>query len=198
MRKEDKPQGRVFVITGPSGSGKTTLRDRLLKDKKLKAGLTKSISFTTRPQRPGEKDKRDYFFITQGRFRKNLEAQKILEWTRYLGYYYATPRDFIDGALKKGRNMILCLDLRGARKIKKFYPASSTVIFIRPPSLGELKTRITGRSKTAKIELRRRLAMAKRELQDASKYDYCVINENLARATRELKSIILKEAGIKK
>ena len=88
-------EGKIFVISGPSGSGKTTLRDCLLKDKKVKSLFAKSVSFTTREKRTAEIEGRDYFYISEKEFKKKLRAKKILEWTKYLGYYYATPRDFV-------------------------------------------------------------------------------------------------------
>ena len=124
--------GLIFVISGPSGSGKTTLIKSLLKDRVLKKILSKSISFTTRPKRRNEKDKKDYFFITPAEFSHLLKRKKIIEWTRFLGYYYATPRDYVDQQLTRGRNLALCLDTKGAASIKKIYPDNSVTIFILP------------------------------------------------------------------
>jgi guanylate kinase len=189
-----KKQGLIFVVSGPSGSGKTTLLKKLLKDGRLKKGLIKSVSFTTRPKRSGEKDRRDYFFITKERFRQKLKAKKILEWTRYLGYYYATPRDFVEKELKKSRQVLLCLDLKGALRIKEFYPKNTVLIFIIPPSLETLRERIRARcNKTKKEEIRERLKLAKRELLVSSSYDYCLVNKNLQQAAEKLRKIILKE-----
>jgi len=99
-RKSIKKQSFLFIVSGPSGSGKTTLASSVLKSPELKNRLIKSISLTTRPRRPGEKDKKDYFFVPEERFKKLLKAKKILEWTRYLGYYYATPKDFVESQLE--------------------------------------------------------------------------------------------------
>jgi len=189
-------RGSVFVISGPSGSGKTTLAESLLRSRKLKDKLAKSVSFTTRPRRSGEKNKIHYFFITEAQFKRKLEAKKILEWTRYLGYYYATPKDFVEGRLEKGKHVILCLDLKGARQVKKFYPRDTVTIFINPPSLGALKRRIQGRcSRTKKEEIGRRLRLAREEIRACHKFDHCLVNENLQQAVKELKGIILKETG---
>jgi len=190
-------RGLIFVVSGPSGSGKTTLLKKLLKDYRLKKGLTKSISFTTRPKRSGEKDKKDYFFITQARFKHELKAKNILEWTRYSGYYYATPKDFVERQLKKGKHVSLCLDLQGAFKIRELYPKNTVLIFIIPPSLATLRERIGGRcNKTKKEEIRERLKLAKRELLASSRYDYCLVNKNLQQAVKELRQILLREIGI--
>lgn len=132
----------IFVISGPSGSGKTTLAGNLLKTKQLKHKLVKPVSFTTRPRRPDEKDGRDYFFIAEREFRQKKQEKKFLEWTRYLGYYYATSRDSLQRYLKQARHIILCLDLKGAFQIRKFYPKKTVLIFVMPPSLEALRQRI--------------------------------------------------------
>jgi guanylate kinase len=188
-------RGLIFVVSGPSGSGKTTLLKQLLKGlKDLKHKLVKSISFTTRPKRPRERDRKDYFFLTNNEFNKKLRAKKILERTRYLGYDYGTPKDFVEGQLKKGRHILLCLDLKGAFKIKKLYPRNSVTIFVLPPSLAALEERIIRRgSKTQKEEVRQRLRLAREELIASSRYDYCLMNKNLNQAVRELKDIISRE-----
>lgn len=184
----------IFVISGPSGSGKTTLRDKLLEDKGLRAHFVKSVSFTTRRKRSGERNKKDYIFINEQEFKNRLKAQKILEWTKYLGYYYATSKDFVDRHLKRSKNIILCLDLKGALRIRRLYAENSVTIFILPPSIEALKHRIERRcNKTRQEEIQKRLELAKQELSDAGKHDYRVVNKNLAQAVRELKGIISKE-----
>jgi len=196
--RSQKSKGLIFIISGPSGSGKTTLAANLLADKKFKNKLVRSISFSTRPRRTGERDKKDYFFINEARFKREQKAKKILEWTKYLGYYYATPRDFIERQLNKSKNPLLCLDFKGAFAVKRFYPKNTVTIFVAPPSLDILLKRITGRcSKTKETEVRQRLALARKELLMAKKYDYCVVNKDLQEATKQLKEIILKETGSK-
>lgn len=196
MERHRQKRSRIFVISGPSGSGKTTLARRLLADTQLKKKLVKSVSLSTRPKRSQEKEGRDYFFISPQEFRRRLKEQKILEWTRYLGYYYATPRDFAEQQLQKGKSILLCLDLKGARKIKREYPEESVTIFVFPPSLEALRKRIEGRcSRTKKEEVRQRLRLAQRELLSGREYDYSLANDNLEKAIEELKGIILKEAG---
>jgi len=187
----------IFIISGPSGSGKTTLLEKLLRDSKIKEILVKSISFTTRAKRSKEKGSRDYFFITEKTFKQKLRAKKILEWTRYLGYYYATPKDFVEKQLKKGKHVVLCLDLKGALKIKRLYPKNAVTIFIVPPSIKALKCRIEGRcNKTKKEEIGKRLKLARQELRGLSKYDYYVVNKSLSKAVGDLQGIILKEIGL--
>ena len=194
MREEKKTPGKIFVISGPSGSGKTTLLKRALLHKPLKSKLAKSISLTTRPKRSGEREAKDYFFISPGKFRQLNKAKKILEWTRYLGYYYGTKRDYLEEKLKQGRHLALCLDLRGALKLKKLYPENTVTIFVQPPSINELRKRIKGRcSRTRLEEVEKRVKLAVAELKNARKYDHIVKNKNLAKAQERLKYIILKE-----
>jgi len=187
-------KGKIFVISGPSGSGKTTLLENLIQDRALKKKLVRSISFTTRPRRSREKDKRDYFFINEEAFRAKRKAKKILEWTRYLGYYYGTSKEFVESGLKKGKNLILCLDARGVASMRGLYPDNTVTIFVRPPSLEELKMRISKRCrKTNKEEISRRLIVAKSEMREARGYDYSLMNKDLSKTTLELKHIVLQE-----
>jgi guanylate kinase len=199
VRSIAQNMGLVFVISGPSGSGKTTLRDCLLKDGKIKKLFVKSVSLTTRKMRSGEREGRDYFYISELAFKRKLRARKILEWTRYLGYYYATSRDFVSGQLRKGKNILLCLDLKGARKIRKLFPANAVTIFIKPPSIKELKKRIEQRCKEAcRKETSRRLKLAETELLSASKYDYAIVNKHFKQSLEKLRRIILKEITVKR
>ncbi len=189
-----KRKGTIFVISGPSGSGKTTLAQAVLAGKKFSGKLEKSVSFTTRPARRGEKGQRDYFFISKKEFLQGLKDQKILEWTKYLGYYYGTARDFIEAQLKKARSLVLCLDLKGAVRIKELYPKNAVTIFIMPPSLEELARRIENRHReTSKEEITKRLRLAKREMSSAKEFDFCVVNNDLVQAVKVLKGIIAKK-----
>lgn len=185
-------RGRIFVISGPSGSGKTTLASRIVQDKNLKKLLIKSISFTTRPKRSGEKDKKDYFFIGQEDFKRGLKAKKILEWTKYLGYYYGTPKDFVERQIAKGRHLVLCLDFKGAQAIRRAYPRETVTVFVVPPSLEVLRERIQNRcNKTKQEEIRKRVELAEKELAVAEIYDYSLVNKELDKTVAALKEIIL-------
>lgn len=189
--RQDK--GLIFIVSGPSGSGKTTLVKKLIHHRSLKKRLTRSISCTTRPQRSGEKNARDYFFITQQQFQEKLRQKKILEWTKYLGYDYATPRDFLERQLEKRKHLILCLDLRGALKVKRLYPKNTTLIFILPPSWAQLRKRIRRRCpRTPDEEIKRRLQLAKIEMTAVNRFDYCLVNRNLAQTLKDLKDIIVQ------
>jgi guanylate kinase len=190
--KRQNNSGKIFVISGPSGSGKTTLLTNLIRDKKIGKLLVKSCSITTRPKRSGEREGREYFFVARQEFGRRLKEKKILEWTKYLGYYYGTLKEPLEKQLKKGKHVGLCLDLKGARIIKKIYPKKAVTIFILPPSLSELKERIQNRSRqTNPREVAQRLLLARRELQAAGKFDYCILNQNFPAALKELKSIVL-------
>lgn len=193
-----KHKGLIFIISGPSGSGKTTLLKNLLKRRDLRLRFVRAISFTTRPKRSGEREGKDYFFISVRQFEQKKKSKKFLEWTRYLDYYYATSKGFIERQLKKGKNIILCLDLRGSLKIKRLYPKNTVTIFIKPPSLELLHHRIEKRcNRTQKEEIQRRIKLARRELLASRIYDYCLVNKDLAQVTRKLKEIILKEIDSK-
>jgi len=187
-------RGLIFVISGPSGSGKTTLLKTVLLDRLLKNKLAKSISVTTRSKRSGERQGRDYFFVSPGGFLRLIKSKKILEWTRYLGYYYGTKKDFLEEKLKAGKHLALCLDLNGAKALKKLYPKNTVTIFIDAPSINELRKRIRGRcSKTKQEEINERIKLAEIELKNSCAYDYVLKNKNLAQASIKLRDIILKE-----
>ena len=195
MKKQrQKKRGLLFVISGPSGSGKTTLREALLSGTIIRRQIAKSVSLTTRPRRSGERMGRDYFFVSKKEFLQKRRQKQLLEWTRYLGHYYATPKDFLARQLAHGKHIILCLDSRGARSVKRIFPRSAVTIFVMPPDLTVLEARIMKRcSRTRKEEVACRLALARRELVDARHYDYCVLNENLTEAVQILQRIIIEK-----
>lgn len=187
-------KAKIFVVSGPSGSGKTTLLKHALEDIVLRKKLARSISFTTRHRRSGERDGKDYFFIDKKQFNSLQKAKKILEWTKYSGYYYATPKEFVEERLKTGKHIVLCLDIKGASLVKRLYPENAVTIFVSPPSLEVLHHRIRNRcNKTKTEEIQQRIVLAKKELSAASNYDYCLLNQDLAAVTKELKAIIHNE-----
>ena len=197
MEDRKNKKGLIFVISGPSGSGKTTLLKRVLLDRALRRTLAKSVSVTTRPRRSGECQGRDYFFLRPGEFLRLKKNKKILEWTKYLGYYYGTKKDILEESLKQGRHLALCLDFKGALRLKKLYSRQAITIFVQPPSIKELRKRIEGRCVETKCEeINRRLALAQLELRNSRRYDYVLKNKNLTQAVNRLKGIILKEIGV--
>jgi len=186
----------IFILSGPSGSGKTTLRDALLKDRPLHKAFVKSVSLSTRPRRTGEMEGRDYFFVSQREFNRLKKAGKILEWTKYLSYYYGTRKDAVEAALKSNKHLLLCLDFKGMMTVKKLYPGKAVAIFVIPPSIKELHKRIKKRSLgTKEEEVSRRIRLAGLELGKIPQYDYAVRNINLTQAVKRLKGIVLKETG---
>lgn len=190
MRDKTK-KGFIFVVSGPSGSGKTTLVKTILEQPQLKNRFIRSVSFTTRPKRPGERQGRDYRFVSAREFQGLLKAKKILEHTRYLGYDYGTPRHLLEQAKEEGLHIILCLDTKGASFIKRIYPDRTIMIFIKPPSLNIAKQRILTRvAETKPRELNQRLRLGDKELGCARRYDYCLVNDNLSKAIKEVRRII--------
>jgi guanylate kinase len=183
--------GKIFVISGPSGSGKTTLAASLLEQPDLRGKLCRSISVTTRSPRSGERNKRDYFFISKAEFKRRLKAKKILEWTTYLGYYYGTDKDFVEDRLLRYKGIVLCLDVVGAMRLKRMYHMRAVTIFVLPPSRKELYRRIRQRSSsTPEHEIAGRLAVAREEIKAAKDYDYRLVNRDLTKAIERLKKIV--------
>jgi len=182
-------KAKLFIISAPSGCGKTTLCKRLLKGK---LGLSYSVSMTTRPRRTGERNGKDYYFVSKADFQKKIKRNGFLEWTKTYGWYYGTPKRHVSGLLKKGKDILLSIDVKGAVNVKRLYP-KSVLIFIAPPSIKELKTRLTKRKADNKKEISKRLKIVKRELSYAGKYDYCVVNDSINNAVSKLKDIIVSE-----
>lgn len=183
----------IFVVSGPSGSGKTTLIKKVLQKRAFGDNLTRPVSFTTRQARCGEKHGRDYFFVSKKEFFKKRKNKEFLETTRYLDTYYATSKKIIDGILKRGKDVILCLDTRGSRSVKKLFPNKSVHIFILPPSRKALRQRLHTRASEKYEQIKERLGVAKEELRWARNYDYRILNHSLKEAAENLRKIILKE-----
>lgn len=182
----------LFIISGPSGSGKTTLIKHLLKDKELQNKLIKSVSFTTRAKRKRERNRRDYLFISQEEFKQKLKTKKILEWTKFLDYYYGTFKFHFKKLLKRGKHILLCLDERGAHKIKRLYPKRTITIYILPPKMHSLKIRLSSPDrKPDSQDLIKRLALAKKQTLLSKNYDFRIINDDFNTALKRLKKVIL-------
>lgn len=182
-------KGRIFIISAPSGCGKTTLCRKLLKSD---AGLVRSVSATTRPRRKGESRGNDYYFASKADFQKGIDRGRFLEWARTYGWYYGTPRRFVDRMLRRGRDVLLSIDVKGAFKVKAIYP-DAVLIFILPPSLKELKGRLKKRNVDDKKEIGKRLRIVRRELSFAGKYDYAVVNDSIEKAVDKLRAIVIAE-----
>jgi guanylate kinase len=179
-------RGRLYVVSGPSGAGKGTLVKKLLErypDKKL------SVSVTTRPLRPGERDGVHYRFVTIPEFIAMRDRGEFLESAEVYGNYYGTPRLPVDAALASGRDAILELDIQGALSVKRAAP-DAVLIFIEPPSFDDLKDRLRGRGTEDPETLFKRLESAYDEVRRKGVYDHIVINDDVDRAVGELTRII--------
>lgn len=181
--------GLLLVVSGPSGAGKGTVCRELLR---RLPGLWYSVSATTRPPRPGERDGVDYYFISEEEFRRLREADALLEWAQVYGDYYGTPRAPVVERLAQGQDVLLEIDVQGARQVKARLPEAVTV-FLLPPSYGELARRLAGRGTEDAAQMRRRLELASFEIERAKEYDYLVVNEEIAQATAKIEAIITAE-----
>lgn len=183
-------RGQLFVISAPSGAGKTTILKTVLKE--LPA-VGFSVSHTTRTPRPGEENGRDYFFVNREEFAALREAGDFLEWAEVHGNFYGTSEQAVDSHLASGRDLILDIDVQGAEQLKARPGLSATFIFIAPPTLTELKRRLSGRQTESAETIALRLQNATRELQAAERYDYIIINDDLDQARAMLTAIVLEK-----
>ena len=181
---------KLFVVSSPSGGGKTTLVRELLA---AAPGLVRSVSATTRPRRPGERGGSDYHFVSAKEFARLRARRALIEWARVHGAWYGTPTASVEPALARGRNVVLSVDVQGARQIKRAYGARAVLIFVMPPSFEDLKLRLVNRRTDSPTAIRRRLAAARRELACARRYDYVVVNHRIPEAVEALKAIVTAE-----
>jgi guanylate kinase len=189
MIKENE-QGLLIVVSGPSGCGKSTLNQRLIHDNN---NIVISISDTTRSPRDGEIDGKDYNFISKTQFEENIKKNKYLEYAIvHSNNYYGTPIEKIDEKLKKGIDVILEIDIEGARKINEIRK-DAVFIFIMPPSMKELKRRLINRSTENKDQVIERFKNAYKEINEVSKYNYVIVNDNINESLEKMKSIIICE-----
>ncbi len=184
----DPARGRLFVIAGPSGVGK----DTLIREAVGRWPFYLSVSATTRPPRAGEVDGRDYHFISDEEFDAWLEEDRFLEWNRHFDRRYGTPRHVVDERLDAGTDVVLEIDVEGAKQVRQRMP-EAILIFIEPPSLEALEERLTRRGDTR--DVRERLARAERELALAPRYDHRIVNDVLADAVAELLSVFAHPEG---
>ena len=178
--------GSVFVVSAPSGAGKSTLVQRLVA---TVPNLIFSISFTTRKPRPGELDGRDYFFIDEDRFEAMIQAGGFVEWVQVYGHRYGTGRDWLEGVLATGMDVLLDIETTGALNLKKAIP-DAHMIFILPPSAAALEARLRSRGKDSEEQIAIRLQHARHELELYPAYDYLILNDDLELAYRQLEGIV--------
>ena len=181
-------KGRLFVISGPSGTGKGTICKELIKDKNIRL----SVSMTTRNPREGEVHGVSYYFATKEEFLQKIEAGGFLEYAEVFGNYYGTPKGPVLEKLAKGIDVVLEIDIQGALKVKENYP-DGVFVFILPPSLSELRKRLTGRGTETAEAIELRLGETLKELSYIDKYDYCVVNGDLDEAVARVKAITVAE-----
>lgn len=180
--------GKLFVISGSSGVGKGTLL-KLFLEKHPEFKL--SVSCTTRTPRDGEVQGVNYFFITRENFSELIERNEFLEWAEFSGNMYGTQKAYVEKKLAEGKNLILELDTVGALNVKKIMP-EACLIFILPPSLEELESRLRGRHTESEDAIQKRLNTVKAEIERSEEFDYKIINDNLDKALNELESIMCK------
>jgi guanylate kinase len=180
------PRGVLIVLSAPSGAGKTTLVRELLR---RAPELEFSVSYTTRPQRPGERHGVDYFFVVEERFRAMVAADEFLEHARVFDHWYGTSRAYVEALLDRGRNVLLEIDWQGAEQVRRA-SADAVSVFILPPSLPELERRLRDRRSDSVAVVERRLRDAVGDMSHWREFDYVLINEDLGTAVAELMAII--------
>ena len=180
--------GILFIISAASGTGKTSLVKAL---REAEPGIVLSISHTTRPPRPGEVDGQHYYFVDRPRFESMLKADAFLENAEIYGNLYGTSREGINLEFERGLDVLLEIDWQGAQQVRRLIP--SVGIFILPPSLDTLKTRLTIRGQDSEEVIARRMATAEEEIAHAVEYDYVIINEDFDRAVRDLCCVVRAE-----
>ena len=187
---KNKEQGLLIVVSGPSGSGKSTLDQLLIKKRH---NIIMSISDTTRKIRGQEVNGVDYNFISEEEFKNNIKNDKYLEYAEvYTGTYYGTPEDFVNDNLNKGIDVILEIDIEGARKVNE-KRKDAIFIFIMPPSMKILKERLIGRKTESKEQVIERFKTAYKEINEVSKYNYVIVNDDLDTALSKMDAIITCE-----
>lgn len=181
--------GTLYIVSAPSGAGKTTLVGALLKNM---PDIRASVSHTTRPMRPGEKEGINYHFVSEERFLSLINKEDFLEYAQVFNHFYGTSKDWVKKTLSEGIDVILEIDWQGAEQIRSLIPESKS-IFILPPSLGALEERLIKRGQDNPTVIKRRLAAAKEEMSHYMMADYLLINDGFDETLTEFNSIILHE-----
>ena len=183
-------KGLLIVLSGPSGVGKGTVRKQVFKNTDL--NLAYSISMTTRSPREGEVDGQDYFFVSEERFLDAIKNDELLEYAKFVGNYYGTPKSEVEKLREEGKNVFLEIEVEGAKKVLDEYKDDKGVlsIFLLPPSLRELEKRIRGRRSEPEDIIQERLGKAKREMGLKRNYQFNVLNDNINKSSQEIVRLI--------
>jgi guanylate kinase len=183
-------RGIIFILSAPSGAGKTTLSRGALS---TSLGLQASVSLTTRVPRAGECDGVDYSFVTDEEFRCKLTAGELAEWARVFDASYGTPCEPLERAVASGTDILLDIDIQGARQIRQKYPRDAVTIFVLPPSFIELEERLRRRGTEDEAQIERRLMRARDEASAFPEYDYLIINSELNESLMQLEAVVRAE-----
>jgi len=181
--------GLLIVVSGPAGVGKGTVVSQVRSKNK---DVVFSVSATSRSPRPGEIDGENYYFVSRKQFEEMIKNNELLEWVEYCGNYYGTPKAYVEAEMARGHIVILEIDVEGAGNIKMQYPQSIS-IFITPPTLEELRNRITKRGTESTEIIEERMKRAKKELDHINEYDYIIINDTVEKSTEEFLQILERE-----
>ncbi len=183
-------RGIIFILSAPSGAGKTTIYRAALN---AIAGLEFSVSLTTRAPREGEADGVDYRFVSEEEFKRRQSSGELAEWARVFESSYGTPRAPLDAAIGAGRDILLDIDIQGARQIRANYPRDAVGIFVLPPTFAELEGRLRGRATEEESKIQHRLDQARVEARAYPEYDYLIVNAEISKSVARLETIVNAE-----
>ena len=190
--KKQPTKGLLIILSGPSGVGKETVRNRLMKIKKFE--LLYSVSMTTRQPRNQEVDGVNYYFVSEEEFKRNIETDNFLEYAKFVGNYYGTPKDKVEELRNAGHNVLLEIEINGAKQVlSKVHDDAVISFFLMPPSLSVLEDRIRKRQTESEAVIAERLNKGKEEMTMTDDYDYIILNDKVNRAAKEISDLITRK-----